>query len=131
MRSATWHWRAWKAPGFHTTPPRQHAAPAHCRPGNARAQCALGLVYLKGAGARTMAARFLKLANDQGFQPARDALGHLTTACLTGTRVLIMGLATGRIAVRIDGQTKSSSVSWATAQQRTPRQHPRHCRVSF
>ena len=117
MRSATWHWRTWKAPGFHTTPPRQYAVPARCRPGNARAQCALGLVYLKGAGARTMAARFLKLANDQGFQPARDAL-HLTTAYLTGTRVLIMGLATGRIAVRIDGQTKS--VSWATVQQRPP-----------
>ena len=71
----------------------------------------------------TKAARLLKLAADQSFQPARDGLGRLTAAYSAGTRVRITGLttaanlngrlgtavqptkplATGRIAVRIDG----------------------------
>ena len=82
------------------------------------------------------AARLLKLAADQGYQPARDALGHLTAAYPAGTRVRVTGLVTttdlnsrlgtvvqptkplaaGRIAVRIDGQTKSVSLSLANVQ---------------
>ena len=78
-----------------------------------------------------------KLADDQGCQQARDALGRLTAACPAGTRVQITGhveplarlngmvgtavqptkpLGTGRIAVRIDGQTKSVSSSLANVQ---------------
>ena len=71
-------------------------------------------------------------ADDQGFQLARDFLGQLTAMYPTGTRVQITGLsaaahlngrlgttvtppaplAAGRIAVQIDGQTKSVSLSW-------------------
>ena len=104
------------------------------------AQVNLAAMHLGGTGVRqdlTKAARLLKLAADQGDQPARDALGHLTAAYPAGTRVRIMGLtaaanlngrlgtavqptkplATGRIAVRIDGQTKSVSLSWANVQR--------------
>ena len=82
------------------------------------------------------AARLLKLAADQGSQPARDVLGQVTAAYPAGTRVRIAGLtaaanlngrlgtavqptkplATGRIAVRIDGQNKSVSLSLANVQ---------------
>ena len=82
----------------------------------------------------SVAARLLTLAADQGCQPARDFLGKLTALCPAGARVRVVGLvaaaahlngrlgtavkppmslATGQIAVRIDGQTKSTSVSWA------------------
>ena len=84
----------------------------------------------------TKAALLRKLAYDQGFQPARDGLGQLTAMYPAGTRVRITGLtaaanlngrlgtavqptkplAAGRIAVRIDGQTKSVSLSWANVQ---------------
>ena len=84
----------------------------------------------------TEAARLLKLAADQGHQAARVFLGHLIAACPAGSRVRITGLtaaahlnsrlgtvvhplkplAAGRIAVRIDGQTKSVSLSVANVQ---------------
>ena len=80
------------------------------------------------------AARLFKLAADQGDLPALDLLDRLTAQHLAGARVRIAGLtaaaqlngrlgtavtptvpiAAGRIAVRIDGQTKSVSSSWAT-----------------
>ena len=87
------------------------------------------------------AARLLKLACDQGAQPARDTLGDLTAMYPAGTRVRITGLtaaanldgrlgtavqptrlplAAGQITVRIDGvngQTKSVSLSWANVQR--------------
>ena len=67
---------------------------------------------------------------------ARDGLDRLTSLYPSGTRVRITGLttaanlngrlgtavqptkplATGRIAVQIDGQTKSVSLSWANVQ---------------
>ena len=104
--------------------------------GLAEAQFNLGVMYLHGRGVRldlTKAARLLKLAADQGYQPARDSLGSLTAMYPAGTRVRITGhveplarlngrlgtavqptkpLATGRIAVQIDGQAKSGLVGW-------------------
>ena len=96
-------------------------------------------MYANGTGVPqnyTEAARLCKLAADQGFQPARDALGQLTAVYAAGTRVRITGLtaaahlnsrlgtvvhppkplAAGRIAVQIDGQTKSVSLSVANVQ---------------
>ena len=109
--------------------------------GLATGQFNLGMMYSTGTGVPhdfTKAARFLKLACDQGVQPARDLLDKLTAQWPTGTRVKITGLAAaahlngmlgtavtptkplaaGRIAVRIDGQTKSVSLSWANLGQR-------------
>ena len=109
--------------------------------GAATAQYNLAVMYLKGTGVsqdHTKAARLLKLADDQGFRLARDALGHLTAEYPIGTRVQITGLTTaaplnsrlgtvvrltkpliaaGRIAVRIDGQPKSVSLSLANVQR--------------
>ena len=109
--------------------------------GHAKAQYNLGVMHLKGTGFAqdpTKAARLLKLAADQGYKPARDALDRLTAEYPAGTRVRITGhvepiarlngrlgtavqltkpLAAGRIAVRIDGQTKSVSLSWANVQR--------------
>ena len=82
------------------------------------------------------AARLWKLAVNQGHQPARDKLAKITAQFPAGTRVRITGLtaaaqfndrlgtpvqppkplAAGRIAVRIDGQTKSVSLSVANVQ---------------
>ena len=96
-------------------------------------------MYKNGTGVPqdlTKAARLFKLAADQGFQPAQDALVHFTAMYPAGTRVRITGLtaatdlngrlgtavqptkplAAGRIAVQIDGQTKSVSLSWANVQ---------------
>ena len=85
----------------------------------------------------TEAARLLKLADDQGLEQARDTHRSLTAVYPAGTRVRITGLTTaanlngrlgtavqptrlllaaGRIAVRIDGQTKSVSLSVANVQ---------------
>ena len=106
--------------------------------GNADAQWSLGTMYVDGMGFpqdHTKAAWLIKLAYDQGYQPAKDALGRLTAAYPAGTRVWITGLTTAanlnsrlrtavrpttplaasRIAVRIDGQTKLVSLSWANA----------------
>ena len=108
--------------------------------GLAQAQQNLAAMHLRGTGVPqdyTEAVRLLKLAADQGFQPAQDALvtlGRLTAMYPAGTRVRITGhveplarlngrlgtavqpLAAGRIAVRIDGQNKSVSLSWANVQ---------------
>ena len=107
--------------------------------GSTHGQHNLALMYRNGIGVLrdyTKAARLFKLAADQGFQPARDALGQLTARYPAGTRVQVAGLtaaahlngrlgtavkpttplAAGRIAVRIDGQTKSMSLSWANVQ---------------
>ena len=115
--------------------------------GGAQAQHNLGVMHakedLEGAGVTldfTEAARLCKLAADQGFQPAREALGQLAAVHAAGTRVRITGLAAaahlnsrlgtvvhppkplaaGRIAVRIDGQTKSVSLSVANVQPPAP-----------
>ena len=109
--------------------------------GYAGAQYNLGVMHLKGTGVPqdlTKAVRLLKLAADQGFQPARDTLGELAAMYPAGTRVRITGhveplahlngmvgtavqptkpLGTGRIAVLIDGQPKSVSLSWANVQR--------------
>jgi len=100
------------------------------------AQYNLAVIYYHGSGVpqdHAETARHLKLACDQGHPPARDFLGQLTAQFPAGTRVWIAGLtaaahlngrlgtavtptrplAAGRIAVRIDGQTKSMSLSWA------------------
>ena len=129
------------APGSRRTTPRQcggtGSPPTR---GDAEAQYNLALMHLEGMGVPqdlTKAARLLKLAADQGYQPARDALGYLTAEHPAGTRVRITGLtaaatlngrlgtavqptkplAAGQIAVRIDGQTKSVSLSWANVQR--------------
>ena len=105
--------------------------------GDAAAQFNLAGMHHRGSTGipqdHTAAAGLLKLACDQGFRPARDALGMLAAQYPAGTRVQIAGLAAaahlngrlgtavqpirplvvGRIAVRIDGQTKSVSLSWA------------------
>ena len=110
--------------------------------GYAQAQYNFGARYCDGTGVRqdfAEAARLLRLADDQGFQQARDALRSLTAVYPAGTRVRITGLTTadnlngrlgtavqptrlllaaGQIAVRIDGQTKSVSLSWANVQTR-------------
>ena len=97
-------------------------------------------MYENGTGVPqdlTKAVRLLRLAADQGFQLARDGLGSLTAAYPAGTRVRITGLTTaanlngrlgtavqptkplaaGRIEVRIDGQTKSVSLSLANVRR--------------
>ena len=78
-------------------------------------------------------ARLVTLACDKGSQPTRINFGIFTAPYPADTRVRIAGLtaaahlndrlgtavtptrplAAGRIAVRIDGQTKSVSLSWA------------------
>ena len=98
-------------------------------------------MYYNGTGVTrdlTETARLFKLANDQGYQPARDATSRITAQHPAGIRVRITGLATashlngtlgtavqppkpllvaaGRIAVRVDGQTKSVSLCWANVQ---------------
>jgi len=108
--------------------------------GYAPAQHNLGALYAKGTGVQQdiiKTARLLKLAADQGHQPARYALSQLTTHYPAGTRVQITGLTAaadlngrlgtavqptkpllaGRIAVRIDGQVKTVSLSWANLQR--------------
>ena len=100
----------------------------------------LALMYYNGTGVSqdmTKTARLLKLAADQGHQALRDTLGQLAAACPAGTRVRITGLtaaahlnstlgsvvqltkplAAGRLAVRIDGQPKNTSLSWANVQR--------------
>ena len=108
--------------------------------GNSYAQCNLAVMYKNGTGVpqdHTEEVRLFQLAADEGFQPARDALGRLTAMYPAGTQVRITGhveplarlngmvgtavqpikpLVTGRIAVQIDGQTKSVSLSWANVQ---------------
>ena len=108
--------------------------------GNVGAQTHLATMHLVGRGVpqdRTKAARLIQLAADQGFQPARDGLHQVSATYPAGTRVQITGhveplarlngmvgtvvqptkpLGTGRIAVRIDGQTKSVSLSLANVQ---------------
>ena len=104
--------------------------------GLANAQYNLAVMFYNGTGVpqdHAEAARLLKLACDQGYSPALNLLGKLTAQYPAGTRVRIAGLtaaahlndrlgtavtparplAAGRIAVRIDGQTKSVSLSWA------------------
>ena len=105
--------------------------------GDAQAQINLfGLMYYKSTGVpqdHTEAARLLKLAYDQAHPLAQDLLGDLTPQYPAGTRVQIMGLtaaahlngrlgtavwpprplAAGHVAVRIDVQTKITSLSWA------------------
>ena len=104
--------------------------------GLANAQYNLGSMLYNGTGEpkdHAEAARLLKLAADQGHSQALDTLGRLTAKYPAGTRVQIAGLtaaahlndmlgtavtparplAAGRIAVRIDGQTKSVLLSWA------------------
>ena len=96
----------------------------------------LGLMYYHGTGVpqdHLQAARLVKLASDQDCQysqTARDTLDKFTALFPTGTRVEITGLtaaahlngrlppatmapAAGPIAVRIDSQPKSLSLSWA------------------
>jgi len=108
--------------------------------GHAPAQFKLAEMYHNGTGVPqddTKAARLLKLAADQGHQAARDILGQLAAAYHAGTRVRLTGLTTaahlnsrlgtvvqltkplaaGRLAVRIDGQSKIMSLSWANVQR--------------
>ena len=108
--------------------------------GLAQAQYNLGVIYHGGIGVPhdlTQAAQLIKLAADQGYQPAWVALDRLTAVYPAGTRVRITGLTTaahlngkvgtadtlptpldaGRIAVRIDGQTKITSLSWVNVTQ--------------
>ena len=103
--------------------------------GDPGGQCNLGLVYYTGTGVPqdlTEAARLFKLAYNQGHRPAVGLLRMIAAQYPAGTRVRIAGLTTnahlngrlgtvksttpltaGRIAVRIDGQTKNVSLSWA------------------
>ena len=104
--------------------------------GLANAQYNLGTMFYNGTGVQqdhAEAARLFKLACDQSYSLALDTLDKLTAQYPAGTRVRIVGitaaahlngmlgtavtpikpLAAGRIAVRIDGQTKSVSLSWA------------------
>ena len=99
--------------------------------GLAQAQYNLSVMYANGARVpqdATKAAQLLKLGADQGFQLAQDALAHATAQY---PRVRIIGLtaaanrnsslgsavppltllAAGQAAVRIDGQTKITSLS--------------------
>ena len=106
--------------------------------GLAAAQLNLGVTLFTGNGVLqdfTEATRLFTLACEQGFQPAEDLLGKLTAEFPAGTRVRIVGLVAaahlngrlgtatqptkplvaGRIAVRIDGQTKITPVSWVNS----------------
>ena len=65
--------------------------------GLAKAQFNLGIMYENGTGVpqdHAQAVQLFKLAADQGYQRARDALGILTAAYPAGTRVRITGLTT-------------------------------------
>ena len=103
--------------------------------GHAQAQSNLGRMHYYGSGVpqdHTEAARLFTLACDQGYEPVRDLLGILTAKYTAGTRVRIVGMRAdfgmlgtvvqptelhgnrpGRIAVRLDGETKGVSFSWA------------------
>ena len=121
-------------PQDHTEAARRYRLAAD--QGFAAAQFNLALVCYHGTGApqdHAETARLLLLAADQDYEPAQNFLGRLTAQFPVGTRVQVGGLvaaaqlngslgtvvqqpttlAAGRVAVRIDGQTKITSVSWA------------------